>query len=253
MTRRSSTPFSQFCWADLMTTDVEMARRFYPAVLGWEARDGDPSFGGYFMFFRDDLPAAGGMPDTTGGQMPSSWTAYLAVEDAAASLDAVGAGDGTIVSGAMEVGTLGVMGVFVDPSGAAAGVWQPRDFTGFGAIDEPGAARWFELHTPDFSAAKRFFEGTFGWSTSMINDSDDFRYAVANDGDAPFAGINDTSHDGDDAPSRWLIYFGVASCDDAVAAARVHGASIVMGPDDTPYGRMAVITDPAGATFAVMQ
>jgi predicted enzyme related to lactoylglutathione lyase len=236
-----------------MTPDVEMARRFYPAVLGWEARDADPTFGGYFMFFHDDLPAAGAMPDVAGGAMPSAWTPYVAVEDAASSLAAVSAHGGSVVSDAMEVGTLGVMGIFVDPSGAAAGVWQPRDFPGFGAIDEPGAARWFELHTRDFATSKAFFEETFGWSTSIMSDSDDFRYATANEGEAQFAGINDTSRHDDASPSRWLIYFGVTSCDDAVTTARAHGASIVMGPEDTPYGRLAVITDPAGATFAVMQ
>ncbi len=125
MTRRSITPFSQFCWADLMTPDVEMARRFYPAVLGWEARDADPTFGGYFMFFHDDLPAAGAMPDVAGGAMPSAWTPYVAVEDAASSLAAVSAHGGSVVSDAMEVGTLGVMGIFVDPSGAGLAFGSP--------------------------------------------------------------------------------------------------------------------------------
>jgi len=254
MARRSMTPLAQFCWVDLMTPEVDRARAFYSSVFGWEAREGDPEFGGYFMFFHDGVPVAGGMPDMSAGQAPTQWTPYLAVGDAEASLSAVRQGGGTVVSDAMAVGSLGVMGVFVDPSGAVAGVWEPRDFPGFGAVDEPGAPRWFELHTSGFGGAKAFFEDAFGWSTSMLSDTDEFRYATANEGEAQFAGINDTAHHpGGPGQPRWLVYFGVESCDQAVAAARAGGATITMEPSDTPYGRLATITDPMGASFAVMQ
>ncbi|HEV7453590.1 MAG TPA: hypothetical protein VGO16_19885 [Pseudonocardiaceae bacterium] len=36
------------------------------------------------------------------------------------------------------------------------------------------------------------------------------------------------------------------------AAATEHGATVLSGPLDTHYGRMAVITDSQGATFAIM-
>ncbi len=253
MTNISSTPFSQFCWVDLMTPDVAVARSFYAAALGWEAREGDPEFGGYFMFFNGDVPVAGAMPNMSSGQMPSAWRPYIAVEDAAASLEKVTAEGGTLVSGAMDVGTLGTMGIFLDPSGGLAGVWQPKDFSGFGAIDDPGAARWFELHTPGFANAKTFYEDAFGWTTSMMSDADEFRYATANEGEAQFAGLNDTANQGEGKYPHWLIYFGVASCDDAVEAAKANGGTVMSGPDDTPYGRLAVITDPGGAVFALMQ
>jgi len=252
MTISSTRPIGQFCWSDLMTPDVAAAQRFYAAVLGWEAREGDPQFGGYFMFFHNDLPVAGGMPDMSEGQMPSSWTSYVAVSDAAASMAAVESSGGTVISGAMEVGTLGVMGVFLDPSGVHAGVWEPRDFTGFGAVDQPGTPRWFELHTEKFGDAKGFYEQAFGWTTSMLSDTDEFRYATANDGETQYAGFFDITSDPASTP-RWLTYFGVENADAAVAAALANGGSVVRAAEDTPYGRLATIADPAGAIFAVMQ
>ncbi len=252
MTASSPRPLGQFCWSDLMTPDVAAAQRFYAAVLGWEAREGDPQFGGYFMFFHKDLPVAGGMPDMSEGQMPSSWTSYIAVSDAAASMAAVESNGGTVISGAMEVGTLGVMGVFLDPSGVHAGVWEPRDFMGFGAVDQVGTPRWFQLNTEKFDDVKGFYEQTFGWTTSMMSDTADFRYATANEGETQYAGLFDITSDPSSSP-RWLVYFGVENADTAVAAALANGGSVVRDVEDTPYGRLAVVADPAGAIFALMQ
>lgn len=53
------------------------------------------------------------------------------------------------------------------------------------------------------------------------------------------------------SPSHWLAYFAVADADAAVAAASVGGGTVLSGPDDTPFGRMAFLTDPDGAVFAI--
>jgi uncharacterized protein len=56
-----------------------------------------------------------------------------------------------------------------------------------------------------------------------------------------------------DAPPHWVVYFSVASTDDAVAAAERGGGRVLAPPFDTPYGRMAGLADPAGAIFWVAQ
>jgi uncharacterized protein len=53
------------------------------------------------------------------------------------------------------------------------------------------------------------------------------------------------------APAHWLAYFAVADADASVDAATAAGGTVLSGPDDTPFGRMAFLTDPDGATFAV--
>ena len=50
---------------------------------------------------------------------------------------------------------------------------------------------------------------------------------------------------------HWLPYVAVDSCDDAATKAKSLGAKIFKGPFDAgEAGRMAVLVDPAGATFA---
>jgi predicted enzyme related to lactoylglutathione lyase len=55
-------------------------------------------------------------------------------------------------------------------------------------------------------------------------------------------------------PPHWRIYFAVKGCEDTVAKARLAGGEILAPPANVPtVGRFAVIKDPFGATFAIIQ
>ena len=49
------------------------------------------------------------------------------------------------------------------------------------------------------------------------------------------------------------MYFRVADCDATVKTATKLGGKVVAPPEDTPYGRVATITDPNGAVFKLVQ
>jgi predicted enzyme related to lactoylglutathione lyase len=51
----------------------------------------------------------------------------------------------------------------------------------------------------------------------------------------------------------WLAYFGVEDADTAADRARELGGQVLFGPITIPgdMGRVAVVTDPQGGTFAV--
>jgi predicted enzyme related to lactoylglutathione lyase len=56
-----------------------------------------------------------------------------------------------------------------------------------------------------------------------------------------------------EVPANWLVYFMVEDADATVEKVRSDGGSVMNGPIDIPPGRFAVVTDPFGAAFAVMQ
>jgi predicted enzyme related to lactoylglutathione lyase len=154
----------------------------------------------------------------------------------------------------MAVGDLGSMGLAADVGGAAIGVWQPGEHTGFGILGEPGAPSWFELHTRAYDASIAFYRSVFGWDTHEVGNTEDFRYTTLDEGDAQAAGIIDASAwlpEG--VPSHWAVYFGTASTDDSVTQAVQLGATVVQAAEDTPYGRLASLTDPTGAMFKLHQ
>ncbi|HUZ21269.1 MAG TPA: VOC family protein [Acidimicrobiales bacterium] len=252
MPTRDSAPIGSPCWADLWTSDVEGSRRFYADLFGWEAQEPSPEFGGYFMFTRDGVPVAGGMGDMGDMRANDSWKIYLATDDVASTLQAAEADGAQVVAPAMPVADLGIQALLIDPTGAHLGVWQPGTFPGFTVLGEHGAPSWFELHTRDHAAAVAFYRRVFHWDTDTVADSDEFRYTTMRDpgGEGELAGIMDaTAFLPGAVPAHWSIYWEVDDAEAAVASVKALGGSVVVDVEDTPYGRIATVADPAGAQF----
>jgi len=190
--------------------------------------------------------------DGSSGQ-PDSWSVYLASEGAQATLDAATAKGSQVIVPAMPVGDLGTMGVVTDPGGAAIGLWQPGTHKGFGIYGEPNTPGWFELHTRDYDAAVAFYRDVFKWPVHEVGDTDEFRYTTYGEGDGQLAGIMDSSSflpAGEAA--HWAIYFRVDDTDKALSRIAQLGGAEVEPAQDTPYGRLAVASDPTGARFRLM-
>ena len=55
-------------------------------------------------------------------------------------------------------------------------------------------------------------------------------------------------------PPHWLVYFAVEDCDAKVQKATELGARVMKPAEDIPgVGRFAILTDPQGATFAIIK
>ncbi len=252
MPTRDAAPVGSPCWADLWTSDVEGSRRFYSELLGWQAQEPSPEFGGYFMFTRDGVPVAGAMGDMGDMRANNTWKIYLATDDVTKTIEAAEAEGAEIQGPPMPVADLGIQALFVDPTGAALGTWQAGTFPGFTVLNEHGAPSWFELHTRDHARAVAFYRAVFGWETNDVGDSDEFRYTTLRDVSTggELAGVMDaTSFLPDGVAPYWTIYWEVDDARAAVAKAVTLGGSVVMDTEDTPYGHIATVADPAGAQF----
>ena len=249
------TPFAAGtpCWADLMTSDTGGAKAFYGALLGWTFEESGPEFGGYINCFRDGLQVAGIMGKTPEmGAMPDVWATYISTEDIKASMSAATEAGGQVVVEPMDVGELGSMGVVLDPAGAAIGMWQPGQHTGFQRYNEPGSVAWHELVTKDFDAATPFYKSVFGWELVPMMDTEEMRYYVANVDGESVAGLMDAKAMlPAEVPSHWAVYFNVEDADEALATATELGATVLRPAEDSPNGRLADLLDPFGAMFKI--
>ena len=242
------------CWIELFTSDPDAAKAFYGALFGWDAEAPNADFGGYSNFTSGGVRVAGLMRNDGGQGAPDFWTTYLAVPDAVATVEAAVAAGGQVHVPPMPVGDLGAMAAITDASGAFIGFWQSGTHRGYGRVAEVGAPCWHELHTRDYAAAVGFYRTVLGWDTKEIGDTDEFRYTQALSGGEPFAGVVDASAwQPDGVPSVWLVYLGVADADATCAQAQELGGKVVEAPVDTPYGRMATLTDPTGTLFKIVQ
>ena len=75
-------------------------------------------------------------------------------------------------------------------------------------------------------------------------------YATFSTGGNPLGGLGASDPS---MPKGWLTCFSVASADEAVATVEAKGGKVTMQPTDTPFGRFAIVEDPWGASFEVLQ
>ncbi|GAA3586158.1 VOC family protein [Klugiella xanthotipulae] len=240
-------------WMDLFSSNPEASMLFYQKLFGWTSEAAGPDFNGYVTFSLHGERVAGLATNDTGGEVADAWTVYLHTADAettAALIEENGGG----VHSSHRVGSLGTMLILNDANGAVLGAWQPGTHTGFGVYREPGAPAWIELHTTGYAGALTFYQRAFGWETTVMGDSDEFRYSTLGSGESSTAGMMDaTSFLPPGARSTWVVYFAVADADQAVALAVERGGRVLRPVEDTPFGRMAELVDPTGAPFKVLQ
>lgn len=112
----------------------------------------------------------------------------------------------------------------------------------------PGTPCWVDTLQREPPAALDFYGRLFGWEFSEPGPGG---YVVARiDGD-DVAGIGALPSEG---PAIWGTYVRVASAEDAAAAGRSAGGTLLLGPlDASPAGRVAVLADPTGASFCVWE
>ena len=244
-------------WLALRTSNPDGAIAFYGELLGWTAQRADPpgaeseDGGGNINFALNGALVAS--MDAAPSENGSAWTVFLHSPDIERTASAIVAAGGT-VKYAAQLGDIGGMIEAIDSTGADVGVWQPGTHEGFGVEVVAGAPAWHELNTKDFAGARDFYRDVFGWTTTVIADSDDFRYATFDVGDETYSGIHDSARELDaDERSHWISYFEIADAEAAKARIVELGGAVLSPTWDSPYGKVTVVTDPFGARFVALE
>ncbi|HEX4345462.1 MAG TPA: VOC family protein [Solirubrobacteraceae bacterium] len=264
------------CWVDTSQPDPAAAAAFYSGLFGWEVEDVMPpeADGSYFVgrIRGGDVAAISAIPE--GAPPMAVWKTYIEVESADATAATVTDAGGTTLMGPFDVMDAGRMAVFADPEGAAFCVWEAKEHKGAQVVNEAGALNFNGLNTRDVDGAKAFYGAVFGWSTLDLGGVE--MWTLPGYGDhlelstpglreqmAEFGGpagfedvvatINALGDDQPDVPAHWSVTFGVDDADACAAKAAELGGTVLVAPFDAPWVRMAVLADPAGATFIASQ
>ena len=239
-------------WVDLASKDPAAARAFYTKLFGWDIQvSRDPQYGGYGRAQVGGQDAAG-IGGTQAPDQPSVWTLYIGSDDAEALAQRVTEAGGTVAMPPFDVGDQGRMAVFQDPSGAFISTWQATSMGGFLAEGE-GTFGWAELNARGLDKALPFYEQAFGWAPKSVG-SDEQPYTEFQLAGRSIAGASEMSPVFPaQVPSHWLVYFNVDDVDAAFRTAVEAGGRELVGPMDFPGGRMAIVSDPEGASFGLLK
>ncbi len=114
-----------FVHVELNTTDVAKAKAFYGKLFNWKLEDVPMGHDTYTMIRVGDGTGGGIMKHPMPGAS-SMWLSYVLVDDVAAATQKAKSLGATVVKEVTEVMGAGYFSIIMDPTGAALGLWKPK-------------------------------------------------------------------------------------------------------------------------------
>lgn len=122
-------------------------------------------------------------------------------------------------------------------------------------IPKSGEICWRELATNDLGAAIEFYTKLFGWTLEQTKVTE-MDYKEIHLDDVAYGGMMAIGPEWGEnpPPSHWNSYIAVDDADATAEKIVACGGRINHPPFDAPgVGRMAMVADPSGANFAIIQ
>ena len=239
-------------WADLATPDQRGAKRFYTRLFGWEFEDLLPS-GSDEAHVYTMYKLRGRFTGAATKSTPPSWQVYISVENADATVTRARKAGAKVLAEPFDIMGEGRMAVLEDPQGSNFKLWQANRHRGAGVMNEPGAPSWYELGARDKDSALSFYKYVFQCG-SVENACNGVLYIMLTVEGKPRAGIFQSKEDKDGGTPSWTVYFGVADIEASLSVISAEGGSVLTdGPVEIDDEYYAIIRDPQGASFGVVQ
>jgi len=243
-------------WADLVTPNLAAAETFYSGLFAWTFRDFHTGDTDYAVAIADGRPIAGIVQRAipAGEQRQSNWLTFVSVADAdRAARIAVQDGAKQLAKPTTYPGR-GRQAVFSGPDGAVFAILASTSGDPGDYLAEPGEWIWNALLTSNPDVAAKFYQSVFGYDVFDLPSDDGLEHVVLSSQDYARAGINSLPKDSLHRHAHWLNFVRVADTDAAAAKAVALGGRVLVEPRlDRHGGKIALLADPGGAPFGVME
>jgi predicted enzyme related to lactoylglutathione lyase len=117
-----------FFWNELMTRDVEGAKKFYADTLGWTYDSMPMPGGGSYVVAKSGSEPVGGIFDIKGAEykdVPESWMSYIAVDNVDERIKKATKAGAKVMKPAFDVPGVGRIALLLEPGGAGIGWMTP--------------------------------------------------------------------------------------------------------------------------------
>jgi uncharacterized protein len=243
-------------WVDLVTPDLAAAKRFYGELFGWTFQDVSKGKVPYCVASLNGSPVGGLVQRAVGSgeRMQPAWLTFLSAADVEQAKRTALASGGKVLSEPRSYPQRGVQAVLADPQGAVFAVLQSSSGDPPDDLAEPGEWIWSSLLTGDPDKDAAFYQALFGYEVfDQIRDDGVEHALLASDGYAR-ASVNAPPPGSSGLRPHWLNFVRVVNTADAVAKVKALGGQVLVAPHlDRHGGSIAVVADPHGAPFGLLE
>jgi predicted enzyme related to lactoylglutathione lyase len=243
-------------WADLVTPDIAGAKRFYGELLGWSFNDVHTGDSQYALALLDGRPVGGLFQPAvrSGGQRQPAWVTFISVRDVSEAQRSILAHGGKVLSPPRIYANRGRQAVFADPQGAVFAVLQSSSGDPPDVLADPGEWIWSSVITRDPDTDAAFYQNVFGYEVFEIPGDDGSVHILLSTDDYARASLNALPAGAAKRHPHWLNFVRVTSATEMVARVEALGGRVLVKPfPDRHGGLVAVVADPAGAPFGLLE
>jgi predicted enzyme related to lactoylglutathione lyase len=243
-------------WVDLVTPNLAAAERFYAGLFGWNFRDIHSGSSHYAVASLEGRPVAGLFERAApvGEHRQSAWLTFIAVGDVDAAKQSIVAQGGRVLSEPHAYAGRGRQAVFTDPQGAVFAILASSNGDPPDVLAEPGEWIWSSLIAKDPGADAAFYQTLFGYEVFDSSDEGGSEHLMLSSDDYLRASVNALPDDGSHHHPHWLNFVRVVDTTQMTAKVTQLGGRVLVEPRvDRHGGRVAVVADPSGAPFGLLE
>jgi predicted enzyme related to lactoylglutathione lyase len=243
-------------WADLVTPDLAAAERFYAGLLGWTFQTIHTGDSDYAVALAGSRPVGGLLQKAipAGEHRQSAWLTFIAVRDVDASKRVALAHGAKVVAESRIYPLRGRQAVFSDPEGAVFAVLASSSGDSPDFLAASGEWIWSSLLSKDPGAEAAFYQQIFAYDVFDVASDDGLEHVILSSDEFARASANALPVDSMRRRAHWLNFVRVDNTTDMAAKVVSLGGRVLVEPHADRHGGMvAVVADPAGAPFGLME
>ncbi len=244
----------KLAFAELVTPDLVAAERFYESLFGWSFQNITTEAGFFGQASLNGQTVAGILQRPLHPGRRPSWISFIATADMDKAAAVAVQNGAKLLLRPQSLAHLGQGAVLADPQGAVFAMLASDSGDPPDVLADPGDWIWSSLVTTDPQAAAAFYGTVFGDAVFPLPDPGDARHLIlASDGYAR-ASVNPIPATWTNGRPRWVSYVRVDDADATAARVTALGGRVVLPPRlDRHGGKIALVADPAGALFGLLE
>ncbi len=243
-------------FVELITPDLSAAKQFYTGLFGWTFRDIQSGGRQYAEAFHDGRPVAGLLQKQIppGKHRQPAWLSFFAVRDADDAEKIALRHGAKVLFEPHSFPDRGREAVFADPQGAVFAVLASSSGDPPDVLAAPAEWIWSSLITTDPDADAAFYQTLFDYEVYDLPADDGTRHLLLASDNYARASANSLPANKPDLPPHWLNFVRVEDSVRMAAKVLELGGRVLVEPRvDRNGGKIAIVADPLGATFGLLE
>lgn len=243
-------------FVELVTPDLDRAKQFYAGLFGWTFRDFQSGGTKYAEAFLDSRPVGGLIHREipSGEHRQPVWLSFFSVTDVDTAKKIAVQNGAKVLFDSHDLPDRGKEAVLRDPQGAVFAVLSSSSGDPPDVLAPPGDWIWGSLITSDPDTDAAFYQNVFNYEVFDLPAAPGMQHLLLSSDNYARASVNSIPANRPQAHPHWLNYVRVEDAVKMAEKAVSLGGRILVEPRvDRHGGKVAVVADPSGAAFGLLE